>query len=210
MRSIKPNIHFFLRRLHSLLGLLPIGGFLLFHLWENSQSRFGLEHYNEQVVAVLQETNYILFLEIFFVALPILFHAGYGLVILGSGNAELRRYPWLRNYFYWLQRISGIGILFFLLLHVGMTRIWGLWEPSIKEDLYTHMHQLLSNPILLLFYLLGLLLSVFHLGNGLWSMGITWGVTVSVRAQQLSSRFCMALSSLLMALGIHGIWGFMA
>ena len=206
--SERPNVHFYLRRLHSLLGLLPVGAFLLFHLWENSQSRLGLEHYNQQVVAALQEMNYLLVLEIFVIALPILFHAGYGLVILGSGSAELKPYPWLHNRFYWLQRVSGVGILLFLLFHVGMTRIWGLWEPSIRMDLYSHMHRLLSNPLFFLLYLAGLILSVFHLCNGLWTMGITWGVTVSPSAQKLSFSVWMVFSVLLMVLGVQGVLGF--
>lgn len=210
MNNYRPNPHFLLRRLHSLFGLLPVGAFLMFHLWENSQSRFGLQHYNENVVATFQEMNYLPLLEIFVIALPVLFHAGYGLVILRSGSSELRRYPWLHNRFYWLQRVSGIAILLFLLMHVGMTRIWGLWEPNVSADLFSHMQQLLSNPVFLLLYLLGLLFSVFHLGNGLWTMGITWGVTVSASAQQLSFILSMVFSLLLLAIGIQGLWGFVS
>ena len=62
--------HFLLRRAHSLIGLVPVGAFLLFHLWENSQSRFGQEHYNTYVVEKIQNLNYVRFLEIFLIALP--------------------------------------------------------------------------------------------------------------------------------------------
>ncbi|MBA1332593.1 succinate dehydrogenase, partial [Candidatus Endoriftia persephone str. Guaymas] len=58
------NRHFLLRRLHSLFGVAPLGFFLMFHLWENSQSRFGAEHYNEKVVGFLQGMNYLPFIEI--------------------------------------------------------------------------------------------------------------------------------------------------
>ncbi len=208
MKASIQNPHFLLRRLHSLFGLLPVGAFLIFHLWENSQSRFGMAHYNEQVVAALQRMNYLPLLEIFVIALPILFHAGYGLVILRSGSAELHRYPWLHNRFYWLQRLSGVAILLFLLAHVGMTRFWGIWEPAVKADLFGHMQQLLSHPLIFLLYLLGLLLSLLHLGNGLWTMGISWGVTVTPRAQQLSFLICMGFTLLLFAVGLQGLWGF--
>ena len=210
MNDFRYNSHFILRRLHSLFGLIPVGAFLMFHLWENSKSRFGMEYYNEQVVAALQQMNYLALLEIFVIALPLLFHAGYGLAILRSGSSELKRYPWLHSYFYWLQRVSGIGILLFLLMHVSMTRIWGLWEPAVSADLFGHMQQVLSNPAFLLFYVLGLMLSVFHLGNGLWTMGISWGVTVSASAQKLSFIFCMIFSLLLLGMGLQGLWGFMS
>ena len=202
------NRHFLLRRIHSLFGLLPVGGFLIFHLWENSQSRHGMAHYNEEVVGALQRMNYLPLLEIFVIALPLLFHAGYGLVILRTGKADLR-YPFLHNRLYMLQRVSGVGILLFLGLHLGWTRIWAIWEPAIKADLFGHMQTLLSHPLTLVAYILGLLLSVFHLGNGLWTMGISWGVTATARSQRLSFAACMGLTLLLSAMGLHGIWGFL-
>jgi hypothetical protein len=50
------------------------------------------EHFNQQVVGALQGLNYLPFIEIVFIALPLLFHAGYGLAIIGSGRAEPLRY----------------------------------------------------------------------------------------------------------------------
>jgi succinate dehydrogenase / fumarate reductase, cytochrome b subunit len=204
------NPHFLLRRLHSLLGLLPVGAFLIFHLWENSQSRFGAEHYNEHVVAALKGMNYLPLMEIFVIALPLLFHAGYGLVITAQMRAELARYSYARNRLYWMQRVSGIGILLFLLMHVGMTRIAGTWDPSVGDDLFAHMQAMLSQPWMLGFYLVGLLLSVFHLANGLASMAIVWGLTTSARAQTLFGWVCVLIGVLLAAMGIHGLTGFLS
>jgi succinate dehydrogenase / fumarate reductase cytochrome b subunit len=209
MRTSIDNPHFLMRRLHSLLGLLPIGGFLMFHLWENSQSRFGAERYNVDVVGQLQQLNYLPLLEIFVIALPILFHAVYGIRILYTGRAELARYPYLRNRLYWLQRISGVGTLVFLLMHVGLTRFWAILDPAVRADLFGHMRALLSHPSVLGLYLAGLLLAVLHLANGLWSMGIVWGVTTSPRAQQLSGYACTGIGVLLAGLGLHGLIGFL-
>jgi succinate dehydrogenase / fumarate reductase cytochrome b subunit len=202
------NPHFILRRLHSLFGLVPVGAFLIFHVWENSQARFGMEYYNEEVVGALQRLNYLVFLEIFVILLPLVFHAGYGLVILAGGKPDLFRYRYLHNRMYMLQRVSGVGILLFLILHVGWTRIWAMWEPAVKTNLFGHMHDLLSNPMNLTAYVLGLLLSVFHLGNGLWTTGIAWGVTTTPRSQQLSFVVCMGLTLVLAAMGLHGLLGF--
>jgi succinate dehydrogenase / fumarate reductase cytochrome b subunit len=203
------NTHFLLRRLHSLVGLLPVGAFLIFHLWENSQSRLGAEHYNGVVVASLQGMNYLALIEIFVIALPLLFHAGYGLVIAAAARPELHRYPYARNWLYTLQRVSGIGILLFLLLHVGLTRLWGLVEPAARSDLYGHMQGLLTQPWMLAAYLSGLLLAVFHLANGLWAMGLVWGITTSARAQRLSGYACAGIGVILAAMGLHGLVGFM-
>ncbi len=202
------NSHFLLRRLHSLLGLLPVGAFLVFHLWENSQSRFGALHYNDKVVGFLQGLNYLLVLEIFVIALPILFHAGYGLVIMAGGRWEPIRYPWLHNWMHLFQRVSGVIILLFLLFHVGWTRVWGIFHPHIRENLFAHMQGLLSDPLVFTLYTLGMVMSVLHLCNGLWTMAIVWGVTTTPRAQGLWFRTCMLLAIVLSAMGLHGLWGF--
>jgi succinate dehydrogenase / fumarate reductase cytochrome b subunit len=203
------NSHFVLRRLHSLLGLVPVGAFLVFHLWENSQSRFGAAHYNEEVVGALQGLNYVLLFELFLIALPLLFHAGYGLVIIGDGRAEPRRYGYLRNRLYWLQRLSGIGLILFLLLHVGLTRIAGLFDPAISADLFGHMQQALMQPAVFALYLAGLLLAVFHLANGIATAAIVWGLTSSAEAQHRFAWVCVGFGLLLAALGVHGLLGFL-
>ena len=50
---------------------------------------------------------------------------------------------------------------------------------------------------------------VFHLGNGLWTMGIAWGITASARSQRLSFWLCGGLTLLLAAMGLHGLIGFL-
>jgi succinate dehydrogenase / fumarate reductase cytochrome b subunit len=193
---------------HSLLGLVPVGAFLLFHLWENSQSRFGAEHYNEYVVEKIRNINYVLLLEIFVIALPILFHGVYGVVIWWKGRRNVETYRYFRNWMWWLQRISGLAVLAFLILHVGGTRILAIWDERIAEDMFGHMESLFSNPWYLTAYVLGLVLSVFHLANGLWSMSIVWGLTTTVRAQKTMQGISAAVFVVLTALGIHGVLGF--
>ncbi|TVQ93255.1 MAG: succinate dehydrogenase [Chromatiaceae bacterium] len=202
--------HLLLRRLHSLLGLVPLGAFLCFHLWENSQSRLGALHYNERVVGALHRLNYLPLIELVLIALPLLFHAGYGLVILRSGRAEPGRYPYLRNRLYWFQRLSGLGLILFLLLHVGLTRIAGLFDPAIAADLHGYMQAALRQPWLLPIYLLGLGLAVLHLANGLATAAIVWGLTSSAAAQRRFGWACAGLGLLLAALGVQGLFGFLA
>jgi succinate dehydrogenase / fumarate reductase cytochrome b subunit len=209
MRASIDDPHFLLRRLHSALGLLPLGAFLVFHLWENSQSRFGAEHYNAQV-AGLQQLNYLLIIELLVIALPLLLHAGYGLVIIGSGSGEPLRYQYARNWLYWWQRISGIAIIAFLALHLGLTRFAGLFDPSIHDDLFRYMQQSLAQPVTFILYLLGLWLSVFHLANGLATAAISWGLTTDAAAQRRFGWFCLGFGVLLGALGTHGLIGFLS
>jgi len=209
MPSSIQNPHFLLRRLHSLLGVVPVGAFLVFHLWENSQSRFGAEHFNTEVVGALAGLNYLPFIEIGLIALPLVFHAVYGLAIVGGSRAEPLRYPYLRNRLYWLQRLSGIGLLVFILLHVGMTRIAGLVDPAIHADLFGHMRAALANPWVFGFYLIGLWLAVVHFANGLGTAAISWGLTASAAAQRRFGWLCAGVGLLLGAIGTHGLIGYL-
>lgn len=208
MSSSIRNPHFLARKIHSIFGFLPVGGFLLFHLWENSQSRYGAEHYNEYVVAKIQGMNYVHLLEIFVIALPILIHAIYGAVIWWNGKSNVTSYGFLRNWMWWFQRISGFGILVFLVIHVGWTRIAAIFDPSLGQDMFGHMVDILHKPYNLVIYLVGMTLAVIHLFNGFWTMGIVWGVWSTEKAQKLAQLALAGACLIVIALGIHGVLGF--
>ena len=79
--AVRLSRTFVLRKLHQLSGIVPLGAFLLEHLYTNSKGLHptdGPEHFNE-AVADLQQIPYILFVEITFIFIPLLYHAVYGL-----------------------------------------------------------------------------------------------------------------------------------
>ncbi len=49
------------------------------------------------------------------------------------------------------------------------------------------------------FYLVSVLLLVFHFANGIWTAAITWGLTISVGAQRRWGHVCAAIG---IALGL--------
>ena len=66
--------HFLLRRLHSLSGLAPIGGFLLFHFYENGKVLQGPEVWTESAEAIAAiPLPLLLSVEVFVLYIPILF-----------------------------------------------------------------------------------------------------------------------------------------
>ncbi len=201
------NRHFLLRRLHSLLGLIPVGAFLAFHMWENSQAWQGAAHYNE-IVEKISSMNLVLLFEIVGIALPILFHAIYGIVIWASGKSNATRYGYLHNWMFVFQRVSGFVILAFVLFHVWQTRIAAALDPAVAADLYGHMVGVVGHPVMFAIYVLGTAFAAFHLGNGLWTMGISWGLTTTVRAQRISFVTFMLVACALVALGVRSLLGF--
>ena len=84
---------FFLRRLHSLSGIVPVGAFLFEHiLISNATAISGPDAYAKQV-AFLGGLPLVFFLELFGIWLPIAFHALYGFYIWYRGDGNTSSIP---------------------------------------------------------------------------------------------------------------------
>ena len=107
-----------------------------------------------------------------------------------------------------VQRISGFAIFAFLIYHVGWTRIWAEFEPAAAKDMYGRMQDLLANPAGAIAYIAGLTFALYHLCNGLWTMGITWGLLTTAKAQKQAQLVALGLFAVLVFFGIHSLLGF--
>ncbi len=185
--------HFALRRIHSLLGIVPLGGFLFFHLFENSRVMFGERAYNE-MVDTIGGLPYLKLIEWGAIFLPILLHGIYGVFIALGAKNILRHeiYNRLGTWRFWFQRGTGVFLIAFLVYHVGSTRIalgylglHGQHSPSFAFMAEHFAHSPWVKP----FYALGIAAAAYHLGNGLWSFAITWGVTIRKASQDTVLKF---------------------
>lgn len=187
---------FLLHKLHSLTGILPIGLFMIFHLVMNSYSLRGEVEFNT-VVKAIGYTPFVAIVEWVAIFIPILFHAGYGFVIAmeaqGPGG-NLQHYKYGRNVLYYLQRVSGIVALAFLIYHVFTT--WGVkkaYELAGNHELgfqsisYAAMTWRFENVGYFFAYVLGVGASAFHLGNGIFSFSIRWGLAIGKEAQKVAA-----------------------
>src|SRR5919109_3691976 len=75
---------FLWRRLHSLSGIIPVGAFLTEHFISNAFATNGPHAYADQV-KFLTGLPFVLVIEIFFIYIPILYHAIYGFYIWYQG-----------------------------------------------------------------------------------------------------------------------------
>ena len=199
---------FWARRIHSLSGVLPIGAFLLEHMFENSYSTQGPAAYNAMVMKI-QELPYVLWMEVFIIILPILFHAVYGTWIALQAKYNVVQYPHFRNWMFTLQRITGIILFFYIGMHFYETRVQVFFDESIKLHFFEYMRdEIFSNPLYVGLYVAGILSAAFHFANGLWTFGIVWGITAGRKAQQLSSYACAGLGVLVAGMGINSLLGF--
>ncbi|WP_042146226.1 succinate dehydrogenase cytochrome b558 subunit [Paucisalibacillus sp. EB02] len=172
---------YFYRRLHSLLGVVPIGLFMVQHLVINHFAVYGEESFNK-AANFMHNLPFVLALEIFIIYLPILFHAILGVYIVFVAKNNVRRYGFVRNWLFFLQRITGIITLVFIAWHVFETRVQVALGASLD---YSLMEGILTNPIMFWFYVIGVLSAVFHFSNGLWGFLVSWGIAQSPRSQKI-------------------------
>lgn len=193
---------FFYRRLHSLLGVIPIGIFVIQHLVVNHFAVYGEESFNK-AANFMANLPFVLALEIFIIYIPILFHAILGVYIVFTTRNNTRRYGYFRNWMFLLQRITGIITLIFIVWHVWETRIQiGLGNVELN---YSLMENILTNPIMFWFYIIGIISTVFHLANGLWSFCVSWGITQSPRSQQIVTYASVIVFLVVSYIGIRTI-----
>lgn len=187
---MKEHSSFLLKRLMSITGLLPVGGFLVQHFFSNSYIFISDHAYNEHA-EFLTSLPMVVIIELLLIYFPILLHAGLGLAIIYRGENNFTHYGQFRNWMYFLQRLTGVVALVFIATHSYTTRIHSyLHNYEMTADL---MRRTLQQPFWFWFYFVGILSAVFHFCNGIWSFLITWGITIGKQAQKVSSALTMGL-----------------
>ncbi|MBD8068897.1 succinate dehydrogenase cytochrome b558 subunit [Bacillus sp. PS06] len=198
------NREFFYRRLHSLLGVIPVGIFLIQHLVVNHFATKSPEAFNA-AAHFMESLPFRYLLETFIIFIPILFHAIYGLYIAFTAKNNVSKYSYFRNWMFILQRITGVITLIFVVWHVWETRIAAARGAEVNYDM---MANILASPVMLVFYLVGVISTIFHFANGLWSFAVSWGITVSPRSQQISTYVTLGIFVALTIVGVRAIFAF--
>ena len=184
---------FYSRKLHSLLGVIPLGFFILEHMITNFSAVEGGSQGFKDSVAFLNSLPLVLVLEIFGIWLPLLYLGVYGLYIAFQAKPNNGRFQTERNLRYLLQRVTGVIAFVFVIWHVYETRIQVALGNVTHEELGAVMHDIVNQPVFFALYLIGVVSAAFHFSNGLWSFMVSWGITVGPRAQRVSSYICMGL-----------------
>lgn len=209
---------FLIRRLHSLTGII-FGGYVCVHLMVNASIVSGPQAFQKNVLAIHSMGGILPLVEWVFIFIPILFHMFVGLGITVGMIPNNRNYPYEANWRYTLQRATGLYLFLFILWHVFQTHGWFHWDwwLSIAErwggaqfrpyNAASSIGLIMQNMLVSLLYALGVLAAAFHLFNGIWTAGITWGLWTRPHAQAGALKVCLAASVLLGFVGLSAIWG---
>lgn len=199
---------FYSRKLHSLLGVIPLGFFLLEHMLTNFSAVEGGSEGFKESVAFLNSLPMVLALEMFGIWLPLLYHGVYGMYIAFQAKPNNNRFRNERNLRYLLQRISGVLVFAFVIWHVYETRVQVALGNVTHEELGGVMHGIVTQPVYFTLYLIGVISAAFHFANGLWSFLVSWGITVGPRAQRVSSNICMGMFVIVAVLFVWSLFAF--
>ncbi|WP_199620476.1 succinate dehydrogenase cytochrome b558 subunit [Paenibacillus alkalitolerans] len=181
------------RKIHSLLGVLPLGGFFVEHLLTNYAAYQGGEEGFYEHVEWIHGLPLVLFLEIFLIWLPLLYHGVYGLYVAYQSRNNVNNYGYVRNWMFALQRITGVITFIFVVWHIWSTRVQIALGTVDQFEVGTQMHQILTNPLFYWIYVISIVAAVFHFSNGLWSFAVSWGIAVGPRAQRVTSYVTMGI-----------------
>jgi succinate dehydrogenase / fumarate reductase cytochrome b subunit len=204
---------FVLRKLHQLSGIVPLGLFVLEHFYTNSKALSGAVDFNN-AVRQLQSIPYIIFVEICGIFIPLIYHAVYGLVITVEARPNNLNYPYPRNWFYLIQRITGVILFIFITFHVLNFR-FGM-VPGLNSVSVAHSPDMAFNIVarefsmwpIFIIYMIGITATVWHFANGIWLFMVDWGITIGERAQRLTGYACIAFGVALLLVGINAAVAF--
>lgn len=165
------------RRLHALSGVVPLGAFLVEHLWATAGAMKSRAAFDARVLW-LDRSRAGLAFEIVFILAPLAFHALYGVVLAFDKTEKEDAYPYPDHRFRLLLRASGIAALVFI--------AWHMWELPIArmlgripvDGLFDIASMHLSTtvrgvPWRAIGYFLGLFATLFHFAYGLISFSFS-------------------------------------
>lgn len=198
---------FIWRRLHSLLGIVPIGAFLIEHLLSNYEALKGPVAYGLQV-KFLNNLPLVRFLEWTFIFIPIGYHALYGVYIWLRGKSNVVYYPWAGNWMYVAQRWTGLIAFAYILQHVLRQRFMGIQLPEHPGAAFAKVQHELANPWMLAVYIIAMIAICWHFAYGIWLFAAKWGITPGEKSRRRFGWVCVAFGVVLCAMGIASMWAF--
>jgi succinate dehydrogenase / fumarate reductase cytochrome b subunit len=198
---------FLWRKLHSLLGIIPIGAFFIEHLLSNFEALKGPAAYGAQV-KFLNSLPLVRVLEWTFIFLPILYHGLYGIYIWLRGKSNVVYYPWAGNWMYVAQRYTGLIAIVYIGQHVMRQRFMGVSLPENPGAAFHKVQMELANPWLLAFYVIAMIAICWHFAYGVWLFAAKWGITPGNVARKRFGYVCAALGAVLLVMGLASIWAF--
>lgn len=187
-----------LARLQGVLGVVPLGAYLVFHLWEQWPALDSREGWVDRVRTTTSRPW-----EIALVLVPLGLHA-----CLGAWRfvARTRRDATLTadaRGLARLQALTGAIAVVFIAYHVAQ-----VWQPmssphASTRDAYAVLWHALGRPVDLVLYLVGISCVCFHLALGVTRAAGSWGLVRDAVALRRARFAAGAAAFLLWGAALH-------
>jgi succinate dehydrogenase / fumarate reductase, cytochrome b subunit len=175
-----------LARVHALLGIVPLGTYLVFHMLQTWPALDDREQWVERALSGPARGVVVLW-----VFVPVALHAVLGFARMRRETTHPRSgSPGLR----WLQAITGALALGFLVYHVAQVWAVSAGPHGSPRDAYAALWRSLGRPLDAVVYVLGVTALSFHVAHGLVRALVTFG----------AARSALAVSRLRLAAGVLG------
>lgn len=203
------GVEFYLRRLHSLTGIVPIGAFLAEHFASNAFATNGPAAYADQV-KFLTGLPFVEWLEWIFIYIPLLYHALYGFWIWYRGETNVGSYAWSGNWLYTVQRWTG-GIAFaYMFWHIYTIRLTGVHLlHGGSAYAFAKVAAEMVVPWKAAFYAVGILSASWHFAYGIFLFCAKWGIVTGDGGQRRLLVLCLLIFAVFATVGLYSEWAFL-
>jgi succinate dehydrogenase / fumarate reductase, cytochrome b subunit len=198
----------FLRsRIGSLLAFAPLSVWTTMHLWHNLAAFQGATAWQEAVTEYPHPIAQLVTAIV--VLLPLVLHTIWGFSRLLTARPNNVRYGFYANFKYALQRLSAVGVFFFIAAHLWLATLHPRLVEGHAEAFGDIAHEMHFHGPTLVVYVLGTLGVSYHLANGLQTFCMGWGVVTSRRALKKLDIVSIGFFVLLLGMSwgaIYALW----
>lgn len=163
--------------------------------------------YGDQV-KFLTGLPFAIWLEVFGIYLPILYHALYGFYIWYRGESNVGDYPFISNWMYTVQRWSGAITFFYIVWHTYTMRFTGEHLFGNYGAAFWKVQQEMLHPYAIALYTIGILCVSFHFAYGLYLFVAKWGIVTGPKGRRNFAFVSVAVGVLLAVMGVATIYAF--
>src|SRR5687767_8540115 len=195
---------------------------MVVHLLTNASVLDSPATFQRNVYSIHSLGAMLLVVEWVFIFLPLLYHAIYGILITRGALPNSSTYKYTSNFRYTLQRATGMIAFVFIMWHVFHMHGWfhaDAWMQNVARPLGGGMFRAYNatstaaeamqfSSIVPILYAIGVLSCVFHLANGIWTFGITWGIWVTPSSQRWANVACLVFGIGLAFVSMGALGGF--
>lgn len=212
--SIKFSNNFLLRKLHQITGIVPLGLFFGVHMFTNAKAMNGSKVFDD-AVGDIHHLPFLLFIEVFGIFLPLIYHSVYGLIISTEARVNTK-YNYGRNWLYIFQRLTGIFLFFFLIFHLlhfrwGFFGNFGLTQIAVAgnaDKAFAIVSADFRVLWVLILYIFGVAATAWHLAYGLFLFAVDWGIVIGERAQSFVLKGAAVVGIALFFVGTNAAFSF--